>query len=138
MVLGNLQGFVILNEIQQIPELFSTLSVLVDRPDNQACFVILGSASPQLIRCTLESLAGLVILINFNGFDLSETGNTAWKTLWLRGGFPRSFLADSEADSLAWREGLIRTFLERNLPQFSISIPATAMHPRMLLSQRSK
>jgi predicted AAA+ superfamily ATPase len=87
----------------------------------------LGSASPQLIRRTSESLAGRVEFIDLNGFDLSETGSTAWEKLWLRGGFPRSFLADSEADSLAWREGFIRTFLERDLPQFGISIPATAM-----------
>jgi len=68
-----------------------------------------------------------VEFIDLNGFDLSDTSNTAWKTLWLRGGFPHSFLADLEADSLAWREGLICTFLERDLLQFSISIPATAM-----------
>jgi len=127
MVLGGLHGLVILDEIQQMPELFSTLRVLVDRPGNQAHFVILGSASPHLIRRTSESLAGRVEFIDLNGFDLSETGSTDWKTLWLRGGFPRSFLADSEADSLAWREDFIRTFLERDLPQLGISIPAAAM-----------
>ena len=127
MVLGNLQGLVILDEIQQMPELFSTLRVLVDRPDNQAHFMILGSASPQLVRHASESLAGRVEFIDLNGFDLSETGSTAWRTLWLRGGFPRSFLANSETDSLAWREGFIRTFLERDLPQLGISVPATAM-----------
>jgi predicted AAA+ superfamily ATPase len=127
LVLGSLQGLVVLDEIQQMPELFSTLRVLVDRPENQARFVILGSASPQLIRHASESLAGRVEFIELNGFDLSETGSAAWDNLWLRGGFPRSFLADSEADSLAWREGFIRTFLERDLPQLGISIPATAV-----------
>ncbi len=126
-VLGGLQGLVVLDEIQQMPELFSTLRVLVDRPDNQARFIILDSASPQLIRRASESLAGRVEFIELNGFDLSETGSAAWQTLWLRGGFPRSFLADSEDDSLAWREGFIRTFLERDLPQLGITIPASAM-----------
>ena len=126
-MLGSLQGLVVLDEIQQMPELFSTLRVLVDRPENQACFLILGSASPQLIRRASESLAGRVEFIELNSFDLSETGSATWETLWLRGGFPRSFLANSEADSLAWREGFIRTFLERDLPQLGISIPATAM-----------
>ena len=127
MVLGSLQGLVILDEIQQMPELLSTLRVLVDRPENQARFVILGSASPQLIRNASESLAGRVEFIELDGFNLSETGSSTWQSLWLRGGFPRSFLADSEADSLAWREGFIRTFLERDIPQLGISIPASAM-----------
>jgi hypothetical protein len=127
LVLGGLQGLVVLDEIQQMPELFSTLRVLVDRTDNQARFIILGSASPQLIRRASESLAGRVEFIELNGFDLSETGNAAWQSHWLRGGFPRSFLAASEEDSLAWREGFIRTFLERDLPQFGISIPSPAM-----------
>lgn len=127
LVLGGLSGLVVLDEIQQMPELFSTLRVLVDRPDNQAHFIILGSASPQLIRHASESLAGRVEFIELNGFDLSETGSANWETLWLRGGFPRSFLADSEEDSLAWREGFIRTFLERDLPQLGITIPSTAM-----------
>ena len=126
-VLGSLQGLVVLDEIQQMPELFSTLRVLVDRPDNQARFIILGSASPQLIRNASESLAGRVEFIELNGFDLSETGKSAWQSHWLRGGFPRSFLAASEDDSLAWREGFIRTFLERDIPQLGITIPASAM-----------
>ncbi|MBN2149663.1 MAG: ATP-binding protein [Anaerolineales bacterium] len=127
MVLGSLQGLVILDEIQQMPELFSTLRVLVDRPENQARFIILGSASPHLIRRASESLAGRVEFIELSGFDLSETDRAAKEKLWLRGGFPRAFLADKDADSLAWREGFIRTFLERDLPQLGISIPSTAM-----------
>ena len=127
MVLGSLQGLVVLDEIQQMPELFGTLRVLADRAENQARFLILGSASPQLIRSASESLAGRVEFIELSGFDISETSPSAWETLWLRGGFPRSFLAASEEDSLAWREGFIRTFLERDLPQLGIQIPATAM-----------
>lgn len=127
LVLGGLDGLVVLDEIQQIPELFGTLRVLVDRPENKANFIILGSASPQLIRNASDSLAGRVEFIELDGFDLSETGRDSWQTLWLRGGFPRSFLANSEDDSLAWREGFIRTFLERDIPQLGISIPASAM-----------
>ena len=127
LVLGGLQGLVILDEIQQMPELFGTLRVLVDRPEKQVRFVILGSASPHLIRHASESLAGRVEFIELHGFDLSETGSGQWEALWLRGGFPRSFLAATEADSLAWREGFIRTFLERDIPQLGISIPSPTM-----------
>jgi predicted AAA+ superfamily ATPase len=133
LVLGSLQGLVIIDEIQRMPELFSTLRVLADRPEEKAHgyqprrFLILGSASPQLIRHASESLAGRVEFIELSVFDLSETGSASWERLWLRGGYPRAFLADSEDDSLAWREGLIRTFLERDLPQLGINIPATAM-----------
>jgi hypothetical protein len=135
LALGSLQGLVVLDEIQQMPELFSTLRVLVDRPENQARFIILGSASPQLIRNASESLAGRVEFIELSGFDLSEISRAGssqapgglWQSHWLRGGYPRSFLAASEEDSLAWREGFIRTFLERDLPQLGINIPAPAM-----------
>ena len=127
LVLGGLDGLIVLDEIQQMPELFGTLRVLVDRVDNQSRFLILGSASPQIIRNASESLAGRVEFIELDGFNLSETGGATWQTLWLRGGFPRSFLANSELDSFAWREGFIRTFLERDIPQLGISIPSSAM-----------
>jgi predicted AAA+ superfamily ATPase len=127
LVLGNLEGLVILDEIQQMPDLFSTLRVLVDRPGQKARLIILGSASPNIIRNASETLAGRIEFIDLIGFDLSEVGNENWQTLWLRGGFPRSFLSESESDSLTWREGFIRTFLERDIPQLGIQIPATAM-----------
>jgi predicted AAA+ superfamily ATPase len=127
LVLVGLEGLVIIDEIQQMPELFSTLRVLVDRPDNKVRLIIMGSASPQLIRNASDSLAGRVEFIELDGFNLQETGSETWQTLWLRGGFPRSFLAASEDDSLAWREGFIRTFLERDIPQLGINIPASAM-----------
>ncbi|MFM8320413.1 MAG: ATP-binding protein [Chloroflexota bacterium] len=127
LVLGSLDGLVVLDEIQQMPELFGTLRVLVDRPENKIKLIILGSASPQIIRNASDSLAGRVEFIELDGFNLLETGSETWQTLWLRGGFPRSFLANSEDDSLAWREGFIRTFLERDIPQLGISIPASAM-----------
>lgn len=127
LVLGQLSGLVVLDEIQTMPELFNVLRVLVDRPENRARFLILGSASPDLVRRASETLAGRVEFVELHGFDLLETGVEAWQTLWLRGGFPRSFLADSDEDSLAWRENFIRTFLERDLLQLGIRIPAVAM-----------
>ena len=127
LVLSSLNGLVILDEIQILPEMFQVLRVLVDRPGNKARFLILGSASPTIIKTASETLAGRVEFIELSGFDLSETGNENWKTLLLRGGFPRAYLADTEDDSLAWREGFIRTFLERDIPQLGINIPAIAM-----------
>lgn len=126
-VLGNPEGLVILDEIQLMPELFGTLRVLVDRPGQKARFVILGSASPEIIRNASETLAGRIEFVDLNGFDLAEVGSSNWESLWMRGCFPRSFLAKNEADSLTWREGFIRTFLERDIPQLGIQIPATAM-----------
>lgn len=99
----------------------------MDRPENRARFLILGSASPDLVRQVFETLAGRVEFVELHGFDLLETGVETWQTLWLRGGFPRSFLADSDEDSLAWRENFIRTFLERTLLPLGIRIPAAAM-----------
>jgi len=127
LMLGSLQGLVVLDEIQVMPELFNVLRVLVDRPQNQARFLILGSASPQIMKNVSESLAGRVEFVELSGFDLRETGIDTWKSLWLRGGFPRSYLAKSNTDSLAWREGFIRTFLERDIPQLGITIPSPAM-----------
>jgi hypothetical protein len=127
LMLGSLTGLVILDEIQEMPELFQVLRILVDRPENQARFLILGSASPEIIKSASETLAGRLEFVELQGFDLSETGANAWEPLWLRGGFPRSFLANSEDDSLAWREGFIRTFLERDIPQLGINIPAVTM-----------
>jgi uncharacterized protein len=127
LALGSLDGLVILDEIQNMPELFQVLRVLVDRVENQARYLILGSASPLIIKHVSETLAGRVEFVDLSGFDLSETGANAWETLWERGGFPRSYLANSTEDSLAWREGFIRTFLERDIPQLGINISAAAM-----------
>lgn len=127
LMLGSLDGLVVLDEIQVMPELFRVLRVLVDRPENQARFLILGSASPDIVKNVSETLAGRVEFIELSGFDLSEVGGDAWEKLWLRGGYPRSFLAESDEDSRIWREGFIKTFLERDIPQLGISIPSTAM-----------
>ncbi len=127
LVLGELRGLVVLDEIQRLPALFNALRVLVDRPDADTRFLILGSASPHLARGVSESLAGRVEFIELAGFDLSETGVEHWRRLWLRGGSPRSYLAESDADSMAWRDGFLRTFLERDIPQLGIATPAAAM-----------
>ena len=125
--LSGLSGLVVIDEIQREPALFETLRVLVDRPDNPARFLVLGSASPFLVRGTSESLAGRVGLVDLSGFHLSETGAESWRTLWLRGGFPRSFLAPHERGSVVWRESFVRTFLERDLPQLGITVPAETL-----------
>jgi uncharacterized protein len=127
LALGNLSGLIILDEIQLKPDLFAVLRVLVDRPDNQARFLILGSASPDIVANVSQTLAGRVEFIELFGFHLQEVGAEKWQSLWLRGGFPRSFLAASDEDSAAWREGFVRTFLERDVPQLGIQIPAAAM-----------
>ena len=127
LALSSLKGTVILDEIQSMPELFNVLRVLVDRPKNQTRFLILGSASPELMKKASETLAGRVEFVELTGFTLSEIKPKDERNLWLRGGFPRSFLASSDTDSTFWREGFIRTFLERDIPQLGISIPAAAM-----------
>ena len=126
-VLEALSGLVIIDEVQQQPELFELLRVLVDRPVNSAHFLLLGSASPQLVRGVSESLAGRIGFVDLSGFDLAEVDTSQRDRLWLRGGFPRSFLADDDSASMAWREGFFRTFLERDIPQLGIMIPAETL-----------
>jgi uncharacterized protein len=128
LVLQGHRGLVILDEIQRMPELFPLLRVLADRPDRPARFLILGSASPDLLRATSESLAGRIAYHRLGGFSCDEVGSEFADRLWLRGGFPRSYLAESDAASLEWRQAFIQTFLERDLPQLGIRIPAVTLH----------
>ena len=125
--LSGLSGLVVIDEIQRQPELFETLRVLVDRPGNRARFLVLGSASPSLVRGTSESLAGRVGLVDLSGFQLSETGAESWRALWLRGGFPRSFLASHDRASAVWRRSFVRTFLERDISQLGLTVPAETL-----------
>jgi predicted AAA+ superfamily ATPase len=127
LALSALSGLVVIDEVQSVPGLFPVLRVLADREDVPARFLILGSASPDLIRQSSETLAGRVEFVDLHGFDINETGTDTARQLWTRGGFPRSFLAGSEADSVAWREGFVRTFLERDLPQFGVRVNAQLM-----------
>ncbi len=125
--LEELSGLVVIDEVQRRPDLFELLRVLADRPKNAARFLILGSASPYLVKGVSESLAGRVRFIDLTGFDLGEVGAEKCGQLWLRGGFPRSFLAIDDSASVAWRDDFIRTFLERDIPQLGISIPAETL-----------
>ena len=127
LMLGELDGLIILDEIQLMPNLFNVLRVLVDRSERKCRFLILGSASPSLIRGVSQSLAGRVDFLDMKGFDLSEVGVENYTDLWLRGGFPDCYLANSPNLSLRRRNALIRTHLERDLPMLGITIPAVRM-----------
>ncbi|HSR67563.1 MAG TPA: ATP-binding protein [Acidobacteriota bacterium] len=128
LALGGLRGLVVIDEVQRRPDLFPVLRVLVDRPDSEARFLILGSASPDLLRQGSESLAGRIVFHRLDGFDLDEVGVSQRDRLWRRGGFPRSFLAESEEGSAEWRRGFVQTFLERDIPQLGIQIPSSTLH----------
>ena len=127
LALRTLRGLVILDEIQRRPELFPVLRVLADRPRNPARFLVLGSASPELLQQSSESLAGRLAFHELGPFSVDEVGAARRDQLWLRGGFPRSFLARSGHDSLDWRLDFISTFLARDLPQLGVSIPAAPL-----------
>ena len=122
------QNLVVLDEIQRDPSLFEVLRVLVDRPDSKARYLVLGSASPHLVKGASESLAGRIAFVDLSGFNIMELGASEFSSLWIRGGFPRSYLSDTDEDSMAWRNDFVRTFLERDIPQLGISIPADTLH----------
>jgi hypothetical protein len=122
-----LRGMVVIDEAQLRPELFPVLRVLADRRPLPAKFLLLGSASPDLVRGVSESLAGRVALVPMAGFHLDEIGARNLRTLWWRGGFPRSFLAESDAASEAWRHDFIQTFLERDLRRFGVEVAPAAL-----------
>jgi len=126
LALGPLRGLVVLDEVQRTPDLFPTLRVLADRPRG-ARFLVLGSASPDLLRQASESLAGRIAFYELPGFCLREVGPERVNDRWLRGGFPRAFTAPTLTDSLRWRRDFIATFLERDLPQLGIRVPSTTM-----------
>ncbi len=128
LALGGLDGLVVIDEVQRRPDLFPVLRVLVDRPSQSARFLLLGSASPELLRQGSETLAGRIAFHDLDGFDLDEVGIARADTLWLRGGFPRSFLAPADESSAAWRREFVRTFLERDLSQLGVQVPSTTLH----------
>lgn len=128
LALRDLTGLVVIDEVQRRPELFPVLRVLVDRPDSSLRFLILGSAAPGLLRQSSETLAGRIFFHELSGFALDEVGVEARDELWLRGGFPRSFLAPSAAASAEWRRGFVRTFLEQDIPELGVQIPGTTLH----------
>ncbi len=125
--LESLQGLIVIDEIQRRPELFPVLRVLVDRRSFAGQFLILGSASGGLLKQSFESLAGRMEMLYLRGFSLQELGESQQEQHWLRGGFPLSYLATNEADSLAWRKEFIQTLLERDFPQWGVRTAATAL-----------
>jgi len=125
--LQGLRGTIVIDEIQRRPDLFPILRVLADREPLPARFLILGSASPVLLRQSSESLAGRITIITMSGFSLSEVGVENQNQHWVRGGFPRSFLADTDQTSVEWRKDFVATFLERDVPQFGVKIPSTSL-----------
>lgn len=125
--LAHLRGVVVIDEVQRRPDLFPVLRVLADRRPLPARFLILGSASPNLLRQSTESLAGRLELITLSGFSLEEVGAEALQKHWRRGGFPPAFLGRSEEDSIMWRRQFVSTFLERDVPQLGLTIPAPTL-----------
>ena len=126
LALENLTGLIVIDEIQRMPDIFPLLRFLVDRGENQK-FLILGSASRDLIQQSSETLAGRIAYYQLGGFRLSDIGSKKMTALWLRGGLPRSFLAETDEESLIWRRQYISTFLERDIPQLGITIPARTL-----------
>lgn len=124
IALEGLDGLIVIDEVQRAPELFPLLRVLADREARPARFLLLGSASPALLRQSSESLAGRIAFHRLDPLDLDETGTDHWQRLWLRGGFPPSFLAPDEAASHRWRQELARTYLERDLAELGIRVPS--------------
>ncbi len=125
LALEELTGLVVIDEIQRFSNLFSVLRVLVDQKNKKRQFLVLGSASRELIKQSSESLAGRIHYLELTTFSFEETGEL--EKLWLRGGFPLSYLADTEADSVRWRKDYIKTFLEQDIPNLGIKIPAQSL-----------
>ena len=124
---GHQNRLVVIDEVQRAPELFPLLRALVDQDRRPGRFLLLGSASPELSRFGAESLAGRIIFHELAPFTLDETGNGEISKLWIRGGYPLSFLAAGDEESLRWREAFIATYLERDIPQLGIRVPATML-----------
>ena len=122
-----LRGLVVLDEVQRLPNVFPLLRVLADRARTPARFLVLGSAGPELLQQSSESLAGRIAYYELRGLDIRELGANKLSRLWLRGGFPRSYLARGEPESVRWREQFVRTFLERDLPQLGIRTASTIL-----------
>jgi predicted AAA+ superfamily ATPase len=127
LALSELRGLVVIDEVQRRPELFPVLRVLADRKPRRARFLVLGSASPELLQQSSETLAGRIAFHTLDGFHLQEVGAGELGRLWLRGGFPESFLSRSHGASFSWRRSFIRTFIERDLPQLGIRVPAATL-----------
>jgi predicted AAA+ superfamily ATPase len=127
LALRPLRGLVVLDEIQRRPELFPSLRVLADRSNSPCRFLVLGSAAPELLRQSSETLAGRIAYHQLSGFSMADTDASMIDSLWLRGGFPRAFLAEDDAASFFWRRDFVRTYLERDLASFGLRVSATTL-----------
>ncbi len=127
LLLKPLTGLVVIDEIQRLPHIFNVLRVLVDRPLNKTKFLVLGSASPELLKQSSESLAGRIIYFEIGGFRITDIGTKNIERLWFRGGLPKSYLARTHRESFEWRQGFIKTFLERDIPQLGININSVTL-----------
>lgn len=126
LALESLSGLIVIDEIQRVPDLFPLIRHLVDTHPSQR-YLILGSASRDLIKQSAESLAGRIAYHELGGFRLSDVGAEQWRRLWLRGGLPRSYVADTDELSQVWLDQYVATFLERDIPQLGINIPAATL-----------
>lgn len=133
LALQPLRGVVVIDEVQRSPELFSVLRLLADRPGRPATFLVLGSASPSALRQASESLTGRLEYLELGGLSLAEvshgTGDVTGDAnrLWRRGGFPLSYLADTDADSAAWLRSYVLNLARRDLPEFGVGLPAATI-----------
>jgi uncharacterized protein len=127
LALKSLRGLVVIDEIQRHPELFKVLRALADRPRHPCRFLLLGSAAPELLQQTSETLAGRIAYHQMSGFAVDEVGIRNLDKLWRRGGLPPSYLARSEQASFEWRRGFVQTFIERDLPQLGINVSSATM-----------
>lgn len=126
-VLGECEGLVILDEVQRLPELFTLLRPLCDQRDRSTRFLLLGSASWEMVKGVSESLAGRIQFVDVSGFSLTETGGDRQHQLWFRGGFPPAFLAETDADAMEWHEAFGRTFLEKDIPNLGFEVAPDAL-----------
>lgn len=127
LALEPLRGLVVIDEVQRRPDLMPLLRVLLDRDPLPARFLLLGSASPELVRGASESLAGRIEFIEMRGFTLDEVGPDRYPRLWYRGGFPLSYLASDDSDSMKWRESFLQAFIERDLRMLGVDLPPAAV-----------
>ena len=127
LALSQKYPLIVLDEIQRKPELTQVLRVLADRSSGNTKFLVLGSASPELVSQSSDSLAGRIHFVDMGGFALSDVGSGNLGQLWRRGGFPLAYLASDDTSSMAWREDFVRTFLERDIPQLGVRVPATTL-----------
>ena len=126
-VLRSSEGLVVVDEVQRQPALFEVLRPICDDPDRRAVFLLLGSASLDLIRGVSETLAGRILFVDVSGFSLSEVGSGHQQRLWMRGGFPQAWLASSSRAWTRWMQSFTRTFLERDIPGLGSRVSPQAM-----------